>query len=420
MEQTENKKQKVGILNVQWTDNYGAVLLAYALQSVIESMGYCAEIIDYRPSAANEQSSLIKRIKKKIVQDGINGVVNRLFRKIFRKQDNNVNFSSVEKHKKFELFRNNYLNRSIVYQAIHDGDNLDYDLYVVGSDVIWKPDRVLSFESEVYFLNFTVNYNCRRIAYAASIGTDDCERLSLIEEKMGGMLQKFDCVSVREKASLSFVQKLYGRPVQWCIDPTLLIGKDKYDVMLEKNGLNGAIQEHYIYLYLFENNQEAIKLANKYSKELNLPIICQCGMPDKINRLLEFSKDDGPIEFIGRIKNADFIITDSFHGTVFSVIYRKQFVTLSRGKISIRMQDLLERLKLQERYVNNPANAEVDCLSVDYATTEEIIKEWRNESVVWLKSALTENRGGGYHKYLAFYYSFSHCQLGSCKREVAA
>lgn len=394
----EHEKKKVGILNVQWVDNYGAVLLAYALQATIDSMGYQAEVVDYRPINISEQKSLSERIKNQLRQNGVKGIIQRVVRKVKGKQGSNVNVSSKEKHEKFEAFRRKYLQRSVVCHTLSDFDALDYDIYVVGSDVIWKPDRVKSEESDVYFLNFTKENSCGRIAYAASIGTDDTEQLKAIENKMGALLRKFDCVSVREKTSLPFVQSLWGKNVTWCIDPTMLLERCHYDRLLKESGLEDTSKDRYIYLYLFENNLEAIELANKYSKALNLPIICQCGLPEKIDRLFMHSKDDGPTEFVYRIKNADFVITDSFHGTVFSIIYQKNFITLSRGKISIRMQDLLERMNLLERYVENPSEWETEITPIDYRETEKIIHFWRTESMDYLINAL--GKWGGYYKYL--------------------
>lgn len=386
--------KKVGILNVQWVDNYGAVLLAYALQLTIDAMGYQAEIIDYRPVTVTKSKSLIKRVRDNYEQFGLKGIADKVIQKVFGKPRGNVNTSSEEKHRRFEAFRERYLKRTRPYHAI-SSDDFDYNIYVVGSDVVWKPDRVLSCESEVYFLNFTADKPCVRVTYAASIGTDDEEKLTAIAGKMGEMIQKFDSISVREKASIPFVQKLSGKEVQWCIDPTLLLTKQEYDKLLNSSVSGEFRTTRYIYFYCFENNTEAAELVNRYSREMKLPVICQCGIPEKIENLIEYSQHDGPVEFIQRIRDADFVITDSFHGTVFSIIYGKSFITLSRGNISIRMKDLLSRLELMDRYVADPSSNDL-CLSrIDYSRTEQIIDAWRKESMIYLENALSQCVWGG-------------------------
>lgn len=384
----------VGILNIQEVDNYGAVLLCYALQSTIENLGYKAEVIDFRPILPNESLSYIELLIKKVREDGVLGASKAVVRKLSGQHRTGVNISSDLKKMRFEEFRKKYLNRTPIYRGHGTVDSPIFDTYVVGSDVVWKPARVRSDEAYTYFLDFTDGLICNRIAYAASIGTDDSDTLSDIASLIQKHIMKFDYVSVREKTTVPFIKELYGGDVTWCIDPTLLLSQDDYDscFALESDIDQGS---EYIYLYLFDGNEAAYKMANRYSKAMGIPVICQCDNPEKINNLKEFSSDDGPIEFIQRVKNARFVITDSFHGTVFSIIYKKNFVTLSRGNISIRMKDLLNRLGLLGRYVENPETVDVELTSIDYSSVKLIIDAWREESMNYLKEALASKSIGG-------------------------
>ena len=137
--------KKIGILNVQWVDNYGAVLLAYALQESVEKLGYQAEIIDYRPLPSSAaKSSLLKRISQRISQDGVKGFFYYFYRKVNKqKAYYNVNVSSEKKRQRFNNFRQKFLHRSKIYHNITKDDDLRYDAYIVGSDVVWKPERIL-------------------------------------------------------------------------------------------------------------------------------------------------------------------------------------------------------------------------------------------------------------------------------------
>jgi hypothetical protein len=378
--------KKVGILNVQWVDNYGAVLLAYALQTGIENLGYDAEIIDYRPIVPVQHQSFFAKLKS----NGLKGICNKAWNKIVKREGTkSVFISSQNKKEAFDNFRKKYLHRSKIYNTITTEDNLDYNTYVVGSDVVWKPDRICSHESDVYFLNFTEGKECHRITYAASIGTDDKEKLAGVKDKLKNLIQKFDCVSLREKTSIPFVQSLYNKEISWCIDPTMLLTAEDYDTLISQSS-KSIEQGEYIYVYLFEDNEETYKLVNKLSKKMNLPVVCQCSNPDKIDMLKEYSEEDGPLEFVNRIKNAKLVVTDSFHGTVFSIIYNRDFYTISRGKISIRMQDLLTRLNLMNRYIPDPTKFNMNLSSVDYYNVDSIIDEWKKESIDYLKNALMD------------------------------
>lgn len=389
-----NENADVGILNVQEVDNYGAVLLCYALQTSIEKLGYTVKVIDFRPSKPKSNLSYTARLKNKLKNEGIIQTSKNIADKVFGKKQYGVNISSNLKKEHFEEFRRKYLNRTSVYRGINEVDSPIFDAYVVGSDVVWKPGRVKSEESDTYFLNFTEGLLCKRIAYAASIGTDDPALLSDIKPLIKKYIAKFDHVSLREKSSLTFINEIYSGDVLWCIDPTLLLTREEYDLLLDQN--RGNVHNDYIYLYLFENNEFAYTLTNRFSQESGLPVICQCNNPDKINNLLEFCPDDGPADFIQRIKNARLVITDSFHGTVFSVIYQREFLTLSRGNISIRMKDLLGRMNLLNRYLDASDEIPLNLTSIDYDAVSEIIDEWRKESMHYLEATLNpNNRGGG-------------------------
>lgn len=384
----------VGILNVQEADNYGAVLLCFALQKTIEKIGYKVKVIDFRPADITKSAGYRKRLTKKFKEEGIVGTSTAIIRKLLRRRKTGVNISSDLKKERFEQFRKTHLNRTPIYSGLSMTDSPVFNTYVVGSDVVWKPARVMSKEADTYFLTFTEGLLCNRVAYAASIGTDDTKALEEMAPLFQKYIEKFDYVSLREKTSIPFVQKLYNKDVKWCIDPTLLLRKEDYDRCFSLDSKH--IEGDYIYLYLFESSEAVYKMVNRYSSELGIPVICQCDLSDRISNLKEFSSDDGPIDFISRIKNARMVITDSFHGTVFSIFYQKDFITLSRGNISIRMKDLLDRLNLLCRYVDTPETAHLILSPIDYVGITQIIDAWREESMDYLCKALEpkEIRGG--------------------------
>lgn len=383
--------KKVGILNVQHADNYGAALLAYALQTEIEHLGYNAEIIDFRPITA--QPNFIHKSFDILKQDGIFHFFRKLKKKIL--YHNKIDVRNLNNRKKaFSDFRAHYLNRSKVYHNMMDECPLDYDIYVVGSDVIWKPARVISkIESDAYFLNFTEGLPCKRIAYAASIGTNDNDVLHPLQSNMKKMVRKFDSISLRENTSISFISSLYGKSVIWCIDPTMLFDANFYNkLLIENNHSVSHIAYDYIYIYVLGDNKQAYLMANKLSHIWNIPVICDAPSPQLIEQLALNVQNDGPLDFLNRIKNAKVVITDSFHGTVFSIIFHKDFYTFSRGKISIRMQDLLEKLCLTNRYVDSESLALQQFKPVEYNDVDNIVNNWRKESVKFLNDALSQTK----------------------------
>ncbi|MCD8003148.1 MAG: Coenzyme F420 hydrogenase/dehydrogenase, beta subunit C-terminal domain [Clostridia bacterium] len=391
-------KDGIGILNIQEVDNYGAVLLCYALQKTIEDLGYEAWVIDYRPVSA-QNKDLIERVFSKLQKSGVKGIIDASLKKLLKKDDVNVNRSSSEKKNNFEKFREEYLHRTPVYSGMDTPDSPVFQTYVVGSDVVWKPDRVESSESDVYFLKFTDGLVCNRVAYAASIGTTDESLLTAISGKFSDYIQRFDHISLREATSVPYVQGMVDQKVFACADSTLLQNREIYDKIADK--ASNPVIQRYIYFYMFGDDPEAYEYVNKCSEQLKLPVVCQCNEPGRIDDVLLYCGDDGPAEFLNRIRNADYIVTDSFHGTVFAILYHKNFVTLSRGLISIRMQNLLERLGLQERYLDHAAATDIVKEMPDYMNIDGKIAIWRDESKMFLANALNL-RGGGYNRRLVY------------------
>lgn len=378
--------RRIGILNIQHGDNYGAVLLAYALQRTLESLGYNAQIIDYRPEPVPEHSSLFKRVHIVWKRDGITGVIKKIKKKIIGKIKPQPMEPFHKKQERFERFRLDYLDRSRIYKEITPYDVLPYDTYIVGSDVIWKPLRIVNEEAQVYLLEFTDGKPCRRIAYAASIGTDNETILNTLAERYKNGISRFDRISMREKTSIDFLNRFTDKRITWCADPTLLLDKREYELLIKDQKTRN---QNYIYVYLFEDKPQVYHLINQISEAQNRKVICKCPNPDALNHVSIVTQEDGPLEFLERIRDSDLVITDSFHGTVFSILFEKRFYTVSRGDISIRMEDLLERLDLKHRYITSPEKfilQEED--NMNYKKVKRKIHIWREESIAFLNTSI--------------------------------
>ena len=385
-----NGDARVGILNLQNIDNYGAVLLCLALQKKIEDMGYNPCVIDYRPDEEKNPDSIVERVILKLRKEGIYGVAKALICKLAKRAKVHVNVSSGLKKRRFEAFREEYLHRTELCSGEELAKISPFRAYVVGSDVIWKPERVESAESNAYFLRFTQGRSCNRIAYAASVGTRDAERLAKIKLKFSEYVQPFDHISVREPSTVPFVQELVSTKVENCVDPTLLQSAEFYHQIASKT--ENTSSQKYIYFYMFDDENAGYDYVNRCSKQLGLPVICQCNKPKRIKNLLLYSGDDGPAEFLNRIQNAEYIITNSFHGTIFSILFHKNFATISRNNLDFRVQSLLEALGLSERFVEQIDSAGVLEPISDYSTVENKLELLKEKSIKYLKDALKNTK----------------------------
>lgn len=205
----------------------------------------------------------------------------------------------------------------------------DYDYYVCGSDQIWNPDMMGGVCSDFYFLNFGDN-TAKRIAYAASIGKENIETKYL--DYFKNSLSTFDALSLREQACKQQLEQLINKPIEVTLDPTLLLSKYEWEKVC------ADIEElpPYLLVYDLSASKEFTDAVNALSKKLNLPVVHFRSKKIYNNELKRFF-DYGPAEFLSLIKNAEFVFCSSFHGTVFSVIFEKEFLVWNSGKTSSRM-----------------------------------------------------------------------------------
>ena len=380
---------KIGIITVQKSRNFGANLQAYALQKKLELMGYDAEIIDYLYYKHPDFNYTAKArpvwkigFKRVVVEFVKYRILNRILYKL-------IPFFSIDQRKQnetFEHFYKKYMKLSKTYYSIDElyKATMDYDTYIVGSDQVWNPNTGSNISP--YFLTFAPN-NAKKVAYASSFG------VSSVDESLKSLyikwLNNLDAISVRESTGVSLVKELVHREATHVLDPTLLMTRDEWDgLTTDINIIPG-----YVLIYETYRSQKIIDIARKYAKQNNVPIY-------RIElRAILNHKDDGivnlngcgPIEFVSLIKNAGLVLTSSFHGTAFSVIYNKKFVVVLNEKKSnnSRIESLLELLKLKqliEYEGENTNNKEYGLY--DEIQVNDILELQRKMSINYLKSAL--------------------------------
>lgn len=381
------EKEKIGLLNIQHCDSHGAVLLAYALETVLKRWGYTVSTIDYKYAGRIVERNVVKKLVRKFLIK---------WKKQFHLAyvGETVCGQSVKKeydsqHENFESFRTAFLHLTREIADVNDEILNSYDVIIVGSDVVWKPEIARCIDREIYFLR-SPEERIKKIAYAASIGTSDERVLNEHEKYYAGAFDALDFISVREKSSIPFIKKFASKPVDEVIDPVFLLETNDY-TEIEKEPAWGEFKD-YIYLYLIGENENAIKLANEFASRRGSKILLDLNCSFELSELITVpcmsAISAGPQEFLYNIRNASYVITDSFHTTAFSILYNKPFWVFNRGNISVRMSDLISTFGLNNRM-------SVDSLTedkIEWDTVNQMVDEKRRDGMNWLYSALKDGK----------------------------
>lgn len=358
---------KIGILTFHCADNYGAVLQAYGLQEYLKILGHEVYVIDYRPQYLLKPYRLFewKRYSTQSVIRNLLFLLRAIWAFPIR----------LKRKKKFSRFRHNWLN---LLSADCLGTDSDFDVFVFGSDQIWNPIITKGLD-KVYFGQFPAAKGKRLIAYAASAGSSVNLASCISELQM--FIPRFHAISVREKSLSDYIQPIIGNSVPVVLDPVLLAGRYVYSqISRSKNK-----RKPYLLSFQLLYNENLSQVAEKVAREKKLDLIELASFESFMRRGQLTTQS---IEyFLSLFQNADYIITSSFHGTVFAILFEKDFNTISfDDKQSERMSDLLSSLRLSDRLVLNEQKLVTD--SIDYALVNTRLSELRIASQTFIKSTL--------------------------------
>ena len=310
--------KKVGILTFHFVDSYGALLQAYALRKAINKLqGYNAEVINYIP----EHWKMLPYVN---TEEG--------------------RYAFTEKRKKFCNFMKVHLGIDKEVCTVVKGN--DYEYYCVGSDQVWNS---LITHCDGYYLPH-VSVETKKFSYAASIG-NSLEDGKLDKEVLKKYLPTFKNISVRERGYCEFVREITGKDCKWVLDPTLLLDAFEYEEIVADK----AERDDFLFLFWL-NKEEQIKgveLANTIARKYNLKIVHSLVDAKKYT----FYKDGGCMmyegiqDFLWYMKKAKFIVTDSYHGTIFALQYRIPFYTLIYEARRSRIDAISEALGFGDRVI---------------------------------------------------------------------
>lgn len=365
---------KIGILTWLHNGNYGSILQAYALQKALRNQGYQTENIDYAPSTVKKVENLIKN------KNSLKLFLEKWDAYCAKKVAGSPRELS-EKQKKFDDFRENYINITRRYSSPKEVATIDgeFDAYICGSDQIWSPVLL----NPVFYFDFLSDTE-RKIAYACSFGVSSIKGKKAT--KITNYLNRFDYISVRESSGCEIVKSLTGKVVPVMPDPTLLLQRTDWD-KVSKYNLN---LNNYIFCYFLSWNEDYWKYVENVSQQLGYQIVIVPSVKQTYQVNAKILKNIGPEEWVGLIKNASYVITDSFHGTVFSIIYNKPFTVLKRfsddnpRSQNSRIYTLLEHYNLTNRLGTN-----TDIFNLqEYTKVNSQVECDRRYALEWLNSVL--------------------------------
>lgn len=373
--------KKVGIITFHCADNFGAVLQVYALQEKVRQLGFEVEVIDFKPDRILDSYSLFPNIIRTYKKRGFIRTVKHSIFKIKHFKKNYL------RKKNFNNFRNEHLNKTKTsFSTSSDLHKFkpNFNYYITGSDQVWNPDFFKEI-GETYFLDFAPD-DAVKISYAASIAKHVDEDEAKVFKKN---LKRFDYISIREKSHIDFISQFTNKNVMVTLDPTLLLSKKDW----LKIASNRKSLFKYILVYDLVKNPLIIETANKVAQFLNCKIVSYSSRKGYLNWHSSFYSNN-PTEFLGLIDNAEFIITSSFHGTAFSIIFNKPFYTVPHHTRGNRMKDLLNELGLAERLIENHNDIQKINVnhSINYEQINEKLLELKRTSNLFIEEALGISR----------------------------
>lgn len=334
---------KIGILTLPLHTNYGGILQAYALQTVLERMGHKVSLIETHRKPLKlplwkAPLSYGKRILKNISGHPF---------PIFYEQKMNRETPIVCQHT--DKFIEKYIKQRIVnnYTDVHEND---FDAIVVGSDQIWRPKYFPNIKTA--YLDFTEGWNIKRAAYAASFGTDDWEYTHKQTKECGRLLQSFDVVSVREISGVDLCRNHFRVQATHVLDPTMLLESEDYIKLIEV--ADTPKSPGTLLNYILDETPEKTALIEKIAKDKGLVPFRVNSKVENINAPLK-ERIQPPVEqWLRGFYDAEFVITDSFHACVFSILFNKPFFVIGNTARGMsRFTSLLSMFGLKNRLIHS-------------------------------------------------------------------
>lgn len=372
---------KIGLLSLVLRGNYGGILQSYALQTVLERMGYDVFVLTRNRNIHVGPISLLLSWTKSVVQ--IFGGKKISF---FNPWRQNRELSKREQYTR--AFTRKYIHTHVV-KKLTKGLLNDVDAVIVGSDQVWRPryfKKQWGTDISKAFLDFQEQPDIKRIAYAASFGTDKWEYDETETKRCRILIKKFNAVSVREQSGIELCKKYLEREdVKWVVDPTMLLSQEDYerliprdvkapgDVMCYVLDVNPTVSS--VIKRIAEEGKYKVFYANKSVSDTSVPATA---------RILP------PVEqWLAGLRDAKIVITDSFHACVFSILFHKPFIVIgNKDRGYSRFESLLSRFGLEYRLIENATQVDESMFTPISNEVYKKLEEYRKDSMNFLIKTL--------------------------------
>lgn len=362
---------KVGIFTFPNSISYGAALQMYALYRTVGRLGHEVEIVNYHNAYMKAEKHMMSGKAKRLWKDDARRTARKL-----------LHFKMYNAFRSFEK-------RNLVHypaKAIHDGRKLielakRYDALICGSDQVWNPD--ITGGDLSYFLNFC-GEETHRISYAPSFGID-----SFSDEFCNAIQRELECfhaLSVRELPGQELIQRLLGKRVPIVADPTFFLSPEEWITMEQSHP---AADGDYILYYTVRSSKSLFKRAIELSKRTDMKLVVVGGNFAQnlrsTNKNIEYAVDIGPEQWLYLVRHSRYVVTNSFHGTAFSINFRKDFCVEYSARTNSRLVHIVETLGLTKQIVGE---GPLSLVETDYSVVEQVLPQIREDSLNYLTQAL--------------------------------
>ena len=383
---------KIGILTQPLHNNYGGLLQNYALQQVLMRAGHEVETIDWHSPKVGWLLFFLYRVKLTLLP----AILPHKYKKPkFNYQPTDKEMAIIRRNTNH--FIDTYIRHTPPVQSLdgfaRQAENGQYDGFVVGSDQCWRP-KYNSFLPAM-FLGFARDKDVRRIAYAASFGTDSWEFTPEMTSMCAPLARKFDLVTVREDSGVKLCTDHLGVEASHVLDPTMLLAKEDYIRLIEAEKEPRSTGT--LFNYILDPDETKAAFINRVAKEMNLKPFQvlpknheETRVRKDVKRHIEDCVYPRVTAWLRAFMDAELIIVDSFHGMVFSILFNKPFWVIGNADRGMsRFTSLLKIFGLEDRMVNVSEFEKVDCIKpIDWHKANYLLEEKREESKKILMDSL--------------------------------
>lgn len=339
---------KVGIITQPLRNNYGGLLQNYALQQVLKKLGHEVMTLDQTSVPVSKLRIIASHIKTFLLKLIRKGNGRKYYFRLGKKQE-----AIIQQHTRD--FVDKYIDRTQPMYKSEDFRNYcinnNIDLLITGSDQVWRP----RYNDNIYrsFFDFAEDLNVKRIAYAASFGVDTWEFTEEQTLECKRLIEKFDFISVREESGIDLCERFFNRSAEHVLDPTMLLDKEDYEKLVYEE--NEPVSTGNLFTYILDKSDEKRDIIKKVADSLDLvpfSVMPKCRANRNTIKQIEGCVYPPVTKWLRAFMDAKFVVCDSFHGAVFSIIFNKPFLIIANKERGLaRFESLLRLYALEDRII---------------------------------------------------------------------